>query len=173
MSGTKFQAFDNLAYEEDGSPDTWPEWESQCKSALVLSNLWGYISGRGVTIPPKQINDNSTPPVKIDNPKYEDWLDENLIVISCLRLRLGKKDLRLIKDEVITKNAWDALKAAHQPLGALSQLTILQQALALQYSRDIGLVKTTEKLDRLIDSFFAIKPPTEDEWRCIIYLNAC
>jgi hypothetical protein len=33
-------------------------------------------------------------------------------------------------------------------------------------------VKTTEKLDTLIDFFFAIKPPTEDEWQCIIYLNA-
>jgi hypothetical protein len=134
--------------------------------------LWGYISGRGIIIPPEQIDDTSTPPVKIHNPKYEDWLDENLIVLSCLRLRLGKKDLRLIKDEAIAKTAWNVLKAAHQPSGALLQLTILQQALALRYSREVLLVKTTEKLDTLVDSFFAIKPPTEDEWRCIIYLNA-
>ncbi|KAJ6571616.1 hypothetical protein B0H19DRAFT_1231346, partial [Mycena capillaripes] len=66
----------------------------------------------------------------------------------------------------------NSLGCAHQPSGALSQLTILQQALALRYSREVLLVKTTEKLDTLVNSFFAIKPPTEDEWRCIIYLNA-
>ncbi|KAJ7487057.1 hypothetical protein FB451DRAFT_1391915 [Mycena latifolia] len=120
----------------------------------------------------KQINDTSSPLVLIDNPKYEDWLDENLIVLSCIRLRIGTTDLRLIKDEIIAKKAWDALRAAHQPSGALSQLTILQQALATRYSRDVTLAKTTEKLDTLVDSFFAIKPPTEDEWRCIILFNA-
>ena len=104
--------------------------------------------------------------------EYEDWLDENLIVLSCIRLRLGKKDLRLIKDEIVVKKAWDTLKVAHQPSGALSQLTILQEALSLRYSRETALVKVTERLDTLIDSFFAVRPPTEDEWRCIIYLNA-
>ncbi|KAJ6535895.1 hypothetical protein B0H10DRAFT_2246472 [Mycena sp. CBHHK59/15] len=61
MSGTtKFQSFNNLVYEEDGSPDSWPTWETQCQAALVLANLWGYISGRGIVTPPKQINDMVT-----------------------------------------------------------------------------------------------------------------
>ncbi|KAJ7925435.1 hypothetical protein B0H13DRAFT_2314436 [Mycena leptocephala] len=103
---------------------------------------------------------------------YEDWLDENLIVLSCIWLRIGTTDLCLIKDETIAKKAWDTLRAAHQPSGALSQLTVFQQALATRYSCDVALAKTTEKLDTLVDSFFAIKPLTEDEWRCIILLNA-
>jgi hypothetical protein len=56
------------------------------------------------------------------------------------------------------------LKAAHQPSGALSQRTILQQALNIRYSRDVALAKTTEKISTLVDSFFAIKLPTEDKW---------
>jgi hypothetical protein len=72
------------------------------------------------------------------------------------------KDTCLIKDEVIAKKAWEALKAAHQPSGVLSQLTLLQQTLALWYSHNITLTDITEKLNTLIDSFFAIRPPTED-----------
>ncbi|KAJ7148855.1 hypothetical protein C8R46DRAFT_1310984 [Mycena filopes] len=154
MSGTKFASFDTLVYEENGKPDSWPTWESQAQSALVLNNSWGYVSGRGVITPPKQINDSSSPPIAVDNPQYDDWLDENLIVISCLRLRW---DIRLIKDEKIAKAAWLALKVAHQPTGALSQLTVLQQALAIRYSRETRLVKTTEQLDTLVDSFFSIQ----------------
>jgi hypothetical protein len=74
MSGAKFQSFDKLEYEKNGSPDTWPTWESQAKSALILTGLWGYISGHGIIVPPKEINDSLTLPVKIDNLKYEDWL---------------------------------------------------------------------------------------------------
>jgi hypothetical protein len=105
MSGAKFQSFDKLKYKKNGSPDTWPTWESQAKSALVLAGLWGYISGRGIVIPLAKIDDSSTPPVKIDNPKHEDWLDENLIALSCIRLRIGVKDTHLIKDKVIAKDA--------------------------------------------------------------------
>jgi hypothetical protein len=46
------------------------------------------------------------------------------------------------------------------------------KVLALWYSHEVTLTETIEKLDTLINSFFAIRPPTEDEWRCIIYLNA-
>jgi hypothetical protein len=89
-----------------------------------------------MTIPPKQIDDSSMLPVKIDNPKYKDWLNENLIALVCICLHISKKDTRLIKDEVIPKKAWETLKVTHQPSGVLSQLTLLQQALALQYSRE-------------------------------------
>jgi hypothetical protein len=76
MSGTRFQMFNSLEYPTETSDNTWLTWESHCKSALVLSNLWGYISGRGVITPPEKINDTSSPPVLVDNPKYEDWLED-------------------------------------------------------------------------------------------------
>ncbi|KAJ7653217.1 hypothetical protein DFH06DRAFT_1204987 [Mycena polygramma] len=168
----KFHTFDNLKYESEDDPDSWPTWESKCKAALVISGYWGYITGRGHTAPAKQILDSSTPPVLIDNPRWEDWLDENLLVLSCIRLRLGDTDIRLIKDEEIASVAWASLKSAHLPSGALSQLTILQQALALRFTRDVPLATTSEKLQTLVNAFFAVRPPTQDEWTSILFLNA-
>ncbi|KAJ6493099.1 hypothetical protein C8R45DRAFT_1212580, partial [Mycena sanguinolenta] len=168
----KFQSFDTLKYATELSSDSWPTWESLCKSALVLTGLWGYISGRGVTIPPRQILDASTPPVLVNNPRWETWIDENLIVLSCIRLRIGDTDQRLIKADEIASEAWAKLKAAQLPSGTLSQLTILQQALAIRFSRDVRLANTSDKLQVHIDAFFAIRPPTQDEWTSILYLNA-
>ncbi|KAJ7127500.1 hypothetical protein C8R43DRAFT_1240279 [Mycena crocata] len=151
---TKFQSFDTLKYETETETDTYPTWETSCKSALVLAGLWGYISGRGVTVPAKEIIDpasTDTPPGIIDNPRWEDYLEENLIVISCLRLRIGETDQRIIKDETIASEAWAKLKAAHLPTGALSQLTILQEALAIRFTRETPLKQTSDKLQKLID----------------------
>ncbi|KAJ7479648.1 hypothetical protein FB451DRAFT_1448774 [Mycena latifolia] len=171
----KFQSFDKLQYESETSPDTYPSWEVDCKSALVLSGFWGYITGRNVTVPPKQIPDPSsttTPPALIDNPRWEDFIDENLIVLSCIRLRIGATDQRVIKDDTLASESWAKLKAAHLPSGALSQLTILQEALTLRFSRETPLKQTSDKLQTLIDTFFAIRPPTQDEWTAILFLNA-
>jgi len=37
----------------------------------------------------------------VDNPRWDDWIDENLIALSFIRLWIGDTDQRLIKDEEI------------------------------------------------------------------------
>ncbi|KAJ6614193.1 hypothetical protein B0H10DRAFT_2221502 [Mycena sp. CBHHK59/15] len=107
-----------------------------------------------------------------DRKSYPNLWCENLIVLSCIRLRIGETDQRLIHDDTIASVAWAKLKAAHLPSGTLLQLTIFQESLVLRYTCEIPLKQTTDKIQAPGDSFFAIKPPTEDKWRSLLFLNA-
>ncbi|KAJ7348079.1 hypothetical protein DFH08DRAFT_960434 [Mycena albidolilacea] len=171
MSGTKFFPFDTLVYEEDGKPESWPTWESQAQSALVFNNMWGYISGHGVITPPEQINNSLMLPVKINNPKYDDWLDKNLIILSPLHLSMHWD--KGPKSHQGRENCQDCL--GHTQSGPPANGSIFTTHHTSASACHLLVIQNEPREDhrasRHPHRLFSVQTPTEDLWHCIIYLN--
>jgi hypothetical protein len=82
-------------------------WKAQVLAVVHGMRLEGYLTGR-VAAPAKEVDekDENDKPIKVPNPAYETWVEQNQQVLSFILSSLLKETLTPIATKTMTTTAW-------------------------------------------------------------------
>lgn len=155
--GSQFQGESKL----DKLATNYKDWEDEISIVLSLNGLYGYVTG---TTPAPEA---SQEPRAYNNWKHNDDLANALITSS-----ITKSEKDFFDRSKPSKKNWETLKERHQNEGPVKQVTLLQQALNTQCSKEEPLPLTARKICDLIQRAFEIGTITPDLLCSIALLNS-
>ncbi|KAF8878628.1 hypothetical protein BD779DRAFT_1474708 [Infundibulicybe gibba] len=89
-----------------------------------------------------------------------------------MALQLSKEELSHVRLCVMVKDMWDVLKNRHEKQGPISQILLLQEALAIRYSHSVPFAETIAHIDEVNEHLRDMGPITHESIHCIIHLFA-
>lgn len=156
-SVSHFQDFDHL----DQSKANYTAWASNCEDALTLVGLWKYTQGK---VP--------CPDATADPSQHKIWMDNDAFAKACIRTRLTSSEKEYIRECKTSQDIWSTLEKRHRKEGQVTQMSLLQEALHIQFSRTEDLNKTSATIRDLSKHIFEIGFPDVDAFTVILLLNA-
>ncbi|KAG1852550.1 hypothetical protein F4604DRAFT_1592016, partial [Suillus subluteus] len=128
---------------------------------LFLKHSGGYILG--IITCPDPLSDPSS---------AGHWDLNNLCIIAVLCTRSSPEEQEFLRTFTNAHLAWGALCSHHDKISPITQILLIQHALALRYRRAERLSTTSTEISDMVRRIYAIGIPKEDDFTTIIMLNA-
>jgi hypothetical protein len=145
----------------DCSINNWGVWSDKMQNYLLLKHGGGYLLGI-IPRPDPSANPSST----------ANWDLNNLCIIAALHTHSSPEEQKFLHTYSNTYLAWDGLKSRHEKVGPITQILLIQQALAVCYHQFDCLSTTSTQLGELVWRIYAIRLPKESDFLTIMMLNA-
>jgi hypothetical protein len=123
----------------DHSQNNWNVWSDHMQNYLLLKHRGGYILGL-VTCPDLLVN-----PISAGH-----WDFNNLCIIAALCTCSTAEENEFLCGHTNAYLALSALKSCHEQVGPITQILLIQQALAVHYHHSEHLSTTSTQLGDLI-----------------------
>ena len=140
----------------------WRKWDRQIESTLALAGGGMYRYPRG-TIP--------VPDITIEPRATENWHNNDFAVLHLIKTTISDVERDLVDHFTTSKLAYDFLSARHQKQGIFPQILLLQEALALRYSRATPYPEMTSRFRDYTTRICAMGPLTNEHLMCVLMLT--
>ena len=138
--------------------DTYETWTRTARAHLIVRGYWPFFCG------------------KMPAPKQDpgEWNRFNLQLVSCLQRRLHPSLQYHLDDVQTAEAAWERLRSKFREKGRAGQLNLLRAALRIRFTRESSkaTVENIHILNGIIDRFFEMGAPTQEEWKRLFFLHA-
>lgn len=147
----------------DYSARTWIDWDRCLRTSI---GMYGFLS--------LHLDPSYLPPAPSAEPvAFRNWKMNNRAVCSFMRSKMSSIELDFVKDATLTaSNMYFALKTRHEQRGPTSQLTMIADALAIEFRRNIPLDQTVQKIRAANDAIWAMGAPSPDIFLSLLLVQA-
>ncbi|KAG1734845.1 hypothetical protein EDD22DRAFT_757915, partial [Suillus occidentalis] len=113
----------------------------------------------------------SRPDSSLDPTSAGHWDLNNLCIVAALCTQSSTEENDFLHGYTDTSLTWNALKSCHEKVGPITQILLIQQALAIKYIHSEHLSTTSTTLNELVRRIYAIGILKEEDFLTIIMLN--
>ena len=147
----------------DYSARTWIDWDRSLRTSI---GMYGFLSLHldPSYLPPAP----STEPVAFRNWKMNDWA-----VCSFMRSKMSAIEQDFVKDPSLTAaNMYYSLKTHHEQHGPTTQLTMIADALAIDFQHSVPLDQTVQRIRAANNAIWAMGAPSAEIFLSLLLVCA-
>ncbi|KIJ22731.1 hypothetical protein M422DRAFT_196771, partial [Sphaerobolus stellatus SS14] len=144
----------------DKLKSNYKSWLDEAEIFFASCTLLGYFEG-------------TCPRPGSDEPRaLLNWTTNDATATALLFQTLEKSEWEFIDRKLGAKACWDSIKRRHQNQGPIRQVSYLQDAMTMKFSKSIPLPITAEKLCTTVQKAYDMGEINCELMKCILLLNA-
>ena len=147
----------------DYSARTWLEWDRSLRTSI---GMYGFLA--------LHLDKMYSPPNHLSEPvASRNWWMNDRAVCSFMRSKMSAIELDFVKSPSITASGmYDLLKTRHEQRGPTSQLTMISDALSIDFKRNVPLDQTVQQIRSTNEAIWAMGAPSPDLFLSLLLVRA-
>ena len=147
----------------DYSGRTWLEWDRSLKTSI---GMYGFLA--------LHLDQQYSPPNQLAEPvASRNWWMNDRAVCSFMRSKMSAIELDFVKSTNLSASSMYAmLKNRHEQRGPTSQLTMISDALSIDFKRNVPLDQTVQQIRATNEAIWAMGAPSPEVFLSLLLVRA-
>ena len=147
----------------DYSARTWIDWDRSLRTSI---GMYGFLS--------LHLEPSYLPPAPSTEPvAFQNWKMNDKVVCLFMHSKMSAIEQDFVKDPSLTaSNMYYALKTCHEQRGPTTQLTMIADALAIDFQRSVPLNQTVQRIRAANDAIWAMGAPSAEVFLSLLLVRA-